>query len=89
MQHYKNRKENAILEIIHQVVGSILKIKDLSNVMIYAIAPQSEILVSILYAVRCSYHSTLQATPVKLVFGCNMILDINFQPNYKDMCLRK
>ena len=31
----------------------------------------------------------LQATPVKLVFGHNMLLDINIQPNYKEMWLRK
>ena len=31
----------------------------------------------------------LQATPEKLVFGCNMLLGINFQPDYKEMWLRK
>ena len=89
MHHYKNPQENAILERIDQVVGSILKTKDLENVTFDAVSPWSEILVSIAYAVWCSYHSTLQATPGQLVFGRNMLLDINFRPNYKEIWLMK
>ena len=85
----KNPQANAILEIIHQVFGSMLKAKDLANVTFYAVAPWSNIITSIAYAVQCSYYSTLQANPGKLLFGCDIIIDINFQPNYKEMWLRK
>ena len=47
----KNPQENSILEIIHQVVGSMLKTKDLANVTFDAVAPWSDILASIAYAV--------------------------------------
>ena len=30
-----------------------------------------------------------QATLGQLVFGCDMLLDINFQPNYKEVRLRE
>ena len=85
----KNPQANAILEIIHQVFGSMLKTKDLANVMFDVVAPWSEILASIVYAVRCSYNSTLQATPGKLVFGRDMLLEINLQLNYREICPRK
>ena len=52
MHRYKNPEANAILEIINRVVGSMLKTKDLANVMFDAVAPWSKIIVSILYAVQ-------------------------------------
>ena len=47
----KNSQETSILERINQVIGSMLKIKDLANVTFEAVAPWSEILASIVYAV--------------------------------------
>ena len=89
MHHYKNPQANAILDRIHQVVGSMLKTKYLTNITFVAVSLWSEIITSIAYSVRCSYHGTLQATPGKLVFGRDVCLDINFQPNYKEMWIRK
>ena len=40
----KNTQANSILEIFHQVFGSILKTKDLDRVTFDAVAPWSEIL---------------------------------------------
>ena len=89
MKHYKKPQKNDTLERIHQVVGSMVKTKDLANVTFDLIYPWSEILTSIAYAVQWSHHRMIQATPEQLVFGSDMLLDINFQPNYKEMCLRK
>ena len=77
------------MKIIHQVFGSMLKIKYLSNVTFDAVALWIDILASIADAVRCSYHSMLQATPGKLIFGHDMLLYTNFQLNYREMWLRK
>ena len=85
----KNSQVDSILKRIHQVVGSILKTNDLSNVMFDAVDPWINILISIAYSVGYSYHSMLQATPGQFVFGRDMILDIYFQLNYKQMWLRK
>ena len=89
MHHYKNPQENAILERIHKVVSSMLRTKDLDNVKFDAVSLWSDILASITFAARYSYHSTLQTTPGKSLFGNDMLLDIYFQPNYKEMWLRK
>jgi len=56
---------------------------DLVNIEFDVIDPGSSILASIAYAVRCSFHSTLKATPGQLVFGRDMLLDLKFQPNYE------
>ena len=87
----KNPQANAILERIHQVVGSMLKTKDLVNVVFDVVDdPWSEILASIAFAVRCSHHSTLNATPAgQLVFGRDMLLDITYVPNYQNTWQRK
>ena len=89
MHRYKNPQENAILEIINQVVGSMLKTKDMANAMLDTVVPWIKILAYTVYAVWCSYHSTLQATTGQFVFGRNMLLEINFQPKYKEMWPRK
>ena len=34
------------------------------------------------YAIRCTYHTTLQATPGQLVFGRDMILPITFKADW-------
>ena len=85
----KYPQANAILEIIHQVIGIMLNTKDLDNITFDAVAPWSKILVSIAYTVGCSYHITLQATPGTLFFCRDMLLDINLQRKYKEMWLRK
>ena len=81
----KNPQANAILKHIHQVVGSMLKTKNLKEVQFGVVDPWSAILASVAYAVRCSFHSTLQATPGQLVFGRDMLLNIKFVLNYHKM----
>ena len=77
------------MERIQQVVDSIVKTKYLSNATFDVVAMWSNILAFIVYAVRFSYHSTLHATLGKLVFGRDMLLYVNFKPNYKEMWLRR
>ena len=79
----RNPQEDDILQRTYQVFGSMINTKDLANVTFDAVAPWSKILASIVYAVWCSYHSMLQATPLILVFGRDMLPGINFQPKYK------
>lgn len=85
----KNPQSNAILERIHQVTGNMLKTMDLVNIEFDVIDPWTSILTSIAYAVRCSFHSTLKATPGQLVFGRDMLLDLKFEPNYTQTWAQK
>jgi hypothetical protein len=63
----------------------MLKTKDLVEVVFDVVDLWSEILASIAYAVRCSYHSTLKGTPGQLVFGRDMLLDLKYEPNYQQV----
>ena len=85
----KNPQSNAILERIHQVVGSMLKTKDLVNIKFDELDMWNPILASVAYAIRCRNHSTLNATPGQLIFGRDMLLDLKFDPNYKQMWSQK
>lgn len=85
----KNPQSNAILERIRQVVGSMLKTKDLVNIEFDELDMWSPILASVAYAIRCSHHSTLNTTHGQLVFGRDMLLDLKFEPNYEQMWATK
>ena len=72
----KNPQGNSPVERIHQVIGHMLLTKDLENQTYDLIDPFGEILSSIAWAIRSSYHSTLHATPGEIVFGRDMIFNM-------------
>jgi hypothetical protein len=72
----ENPQVNAPVEQIHQVIHNMICTKNLSNGVFDCIDPWGEILSSIARAIRASYHSALGATPVQLVFGRDMIINI-------------
>jgi hypothetical protein len=55
----------------------MLAVKDLESQTFDFIDPWGEILSSVAWAVRASYHSTFKATPGELVFGQDMIFNMN------------
>lgn len=70
----KNPQANAILERVHQVVGNMLRTFELEDII--EDDPFDGILSAIAWAIRSTYHTTLQATPGQLVFGRDMILNV-------------
>ena len=70
----RNPQSNAIIERIHQTIGNIIRTFDVSNIVNKD--PWSGILAAIMFAVRATYHKTLQASPMQLVFGQDAILNI-------------
>ncbi|GFH50558.1 hypothetical protein CTEN210_07034 [Chaetoceros tenuissimus] len=85
----KNPQANSILERIHQVTGNMLTSSDLMNQEFDIRDLWIPTLTSIAYAIRCSFHSTLQATPGQLVFGRDMLLDISYEHDYQATWQRK
>jgi len=51
--------------------------------------PWTPYLASVAWAVRSTYHTILNATPGQLVFGCDMVLPIQFQADWARIKLRK
>ena len=70
----RNPQSNAIIKRIHQTIGKIIRKFDVSNIVNND--PWSGILAATMFAVRATYHITLQASLMQLVFGRDAILNI-------------
>ena len=76
----RNPQANAILERIHQTIGSMIRCfmhenideEDLFSGLFSAIA----------FATRATIHTTLNATPMQLVFGRDAITNNEFTPDW-------
>ena len=76
----KNPQANGILERIHQVLANMLHSSNMKNLQLDENSefPFKDLLASVAYAIRSTYHTTLKATPVQLVFGRDMIQPIQY-----------
>jgi len=72
----RNPQANAIVERIHQVIGNIIRIFDLENNYLDDDNPFKGVLAAAAFVVRSTYHTTLKKTPGQLVFGRDMIFNI-------------
>ena len=79
----KNPQGNSPVERIHQVVQNMIKTKELDKLIFDYIDPWDEVLSSVSWSVRKSYHSTLLATPEQLVFGRDMLFNTKKAINWK------
>ena len=62
---------------------------DIQNNYLEYYDPWSSILAATDFSVQITYHTTLQATPVQLIFGRDMILNTPFIADWKDIRLLK
>ena len=79
----ENPQGNSPVERVHQVVQNMIRTKELDSYEFDYIDPWGEILSSVGWAIRASYHSTLQATPAQLVFGRDMLFNLKKVINWK------
>ena len=77
-----NPQGNSIVERIHQVVGDQLRTFELDEQELDKVSPWKPFLSAIAFAIRSTYHTTLEATPAQLVFGRDMLLPIKFQADW-------
>jgi len=85
----RNPQANAIIERIHQVIGNMLRTFELQDIDLDERAPWKGVLSAVMFALRATYHTTLQATPMQLVFGRDAMLNIQFQADWKYIKNRK
>ena len=62
----RNPQSNVIIKKMHQTIGNVVRTFDVSNIINND--PWSDILATTMSAVRATYHTTLQASPMQLVF---------------------
>ena len=84
-----NPQANAIIERVHKVVNNMLRSFDLEQENLEEDNPFEYFLQSTAWAIRSTYHTTLQATPCQLVFGRDMIHNIAFKANWNRIQKRK
>jgi transposase InsO family protein len=84
-----NPQANAIIERVHKVVNNMLRSFDLEKEQLEEENPFEYFLQSTAWAIRSTYHTTLQATPCQLVFGRDMIHNIAFKANWDRIQKRK
>ena len=84
-----NPQANAIIERIHQTIGNIIRTFEVQDNFLDEDDPWKGILSSTAFAVRSTYHTTLQKTPGQLIFGRDMIFNIKHTANWDYIKQRK
>jgi transposase InsO family protein len=83
----RNPQANAIIERVHQTIGNIIRTFNVQAMDTKD--PWSGILAATMFAVRATFHTTLQASPMQLVFGRDAILNINYITDWEHIHQRK
>ena len=83
----RNPQSNAIIKRIHQTIGNIIRTFDVSNIVNNN--PWSGILSATMFAVSATYHTTIQVSPMQLVFGWDAILNIKHIADWEQIRQRK
>ena len=65
----RNPQANAVVERVHQVIGNMIRTFELQDNYLDEKDPWSGILQATAFAVRSTYHTTLQKTPAQLVYN--------------------
>jgi transposase InsO family protein len=77
-----NPQANGIIERVHLVLADALRTFELQNRELNPKDPWSSFLAAAAFAIRSTFHTTLQATPAQLVFGRDMLLPIKFKADW-------
>ena len=83
----RNPQSNAIIGRFHQTIRNIIRTFDVSNIVNND--PWSGILAATMFAVHATYHTTLQASPMQIVFGRDVILNIKHVADWEHIWQRK
>ena len=71
-----NPQANGVIERVHQVLNNCLRTYELEKQELDERDPFGPFLAAAAFAVRSTFHTTLQATPAQLVFHRDMLLPI-------------
>ena len=64
----RSPQANAIIERTHQVMANVVRTFELEDTYMDEDDPWAGMLAAMVFAVRSTFHTTLQATPGQLVF---------------------
>ena len=84
-----NSQANANIERIHQVLGNLVHTYNLQETYVDDADPCMGIPATAAFAVRSTYHRTIQKSPVQLVLWRDMIPPIDHIANLRYICQRE
>ena len=79
----RNPQSNAIIERVHGTIGNMIRTIDMSHIDDDDEDPFAGVVSAVCWAIRSTYHTTLKATPGQLVFGRDMIFNIEHQADWQ------
>ena len=85
----QNPQANAILERIHQVIANMVRTFELEDNYLDEDDPWAGIIAATACAVRSTHHAALQATPGQLVFGRDVVFNVQHEANWNAIKRRK
>jgi hypothetical protein len=85
----RNPEVNSIVERVHQVIGNIIQTFELESNYLDEDDPWKGILSATAFAVRSTFHTSLQSTPGQHVFRGDMIFNIQHIANWEYIKQRK
>eukprot|EP00957_Ditylum_brightwellii_P026109 1974107-Ditylum_brightwellii.AAC.1 len=71
-----NPQANNITERIHQTIGNMIRSFEVHSTEIYKMGPWTCTLSAVRFVTRATVHTTMQATPMQLVFGRDTVLNV-------------
>ena len=79
----RNSQANTVIERLHQTTGNMIKTFQVFNRDdLDEEDPWTGILSAVMFAVQSTYHTTLEASPMQLVFGRDAIFPIFHQADW-------
>ena len=85
----RNPASNAIIERVHQTIGNMICSFQVQDIEVTDEFSWTGILQAVSFAIRSTVHTTLQATPMQLVFGRDAILPVRHVADWKYIHSRK
>jgi hypothetical protein len=84
----KNLQAN-VVERVHKTLGNMLRTRKLEHHDFNHQDPWSQILAKCAWAIRSIMHSVINPTPDQIIFGRDMLFDLSFTFQYREIRKRK
>eukprot|EP00957_Ditylum_brightwellii_P129318 9865261-Ditylum_brightwellii.AAC.1 len=78
----RNPQASSIIERIHHNMGNTIRSFEIHITDIDEKDPWTSILSAVRFATRATVHTTMQATPMQLVFGRDVILNVRHEADW-------
>jgi hypothetical protein len=86
----QNQQVNVIVEHVHQTLGNLIRSFQLQDKPYYdPDDPWGGILAAVAFALRSTCHMTLQVTSAQLIFGRDMVLNVQCLTDWTAIKARK